>query len=147
LDLLPGIAAYGIDTDPSFTTGYDFLLSKMKANELIQKYLDREQLKLSNHTDGSNQTTGKKITWTGSKVSLIELLYALQSTGVLNYGSVALNDIAIFIENIFGVKLGNYYRVFQEIRIRKKSRTQFLDEMKERLIQKMDYADENPHLL
>jgi hypothetical protein len=145
LDLLPGIAMYGIDTDPSFTTGYDFLLAKMKANELIQRYLDNEMARY-NKPQLSLDENVKKVTWTGSKAALIELLYALQSTGVLNNGTVALNDIAQFIETVFGIKLGNYYRVFQEIRIRKKSRTQFLDEMKERLIQKMDYADENPHI-
>lgn len=145
-ELIPGVESYGVDTDPLFTTGYDFIVAKMQANELLQQYLEQE----IHHLQVAQQVTPhsdklQRISWTASKASLIELVYALQSTGVFNNGKAALSEIAFFLENMFQIKLGNYYRVFQEIRIRKKNRTQFLDEMKDRLIQKMDYTDENPH--
>ena len=38
--------------------------------------------------------------------------------------------------------LGNYYNVFNEIRLRKKNRTSLLDHMREKIIQKMDALDE-----
>lgn len=142
---LPGVATYQIDIDPSFTTGYDFILARMLANERLQVYLETK-LREVEGVERWTETKVNAIAWTGSKASLIELVYALQSTGVLNHGRAALSEIAQWMERIFGVQLGNYYRVFQEIRIRKKSRTQFLDELKDRLIQKMDYDDEHPHL-
>ena len=146
-ELLTEVDAFGVDTDPQFTTGYDFIIAKMKGYELLRQYLETELEKLQQPTlsDPLAQLTGN-LTWTASKAALIELLYALQSSGVLNNGKAALNDVALFLEEVFSIKLGNYYRVFQEIRIRKKSRTQFLDEMKDRLIQRMDYTDENPHI-
>jgi hypothetical protein len=144
-ELLPGIESYGVDTDPSFTTGYDFIVAKMTANDLLKPYLQEELAKIKKASPALPESIpGSRLSWTASKASLIELLYALQCTGVFNHGQAALSDVAVFMENVFQVKLGNYYRVFQEIRIRKKSRTQFLDELRDRLIQKMDYADENP---
>ncbi|MGC4038720.1 MAG: RteC domain-containing protein [Chitinophagaceae bacterium] len=80
--------------------------------------------------------------WTGSKANLIELLYGLQITGVLNQSTATIKDIAGTFEKFFGVELGNVYNTFQEMRLRKKSRLPFLDLMKERLLQKMDEMDE-----
>ena len=144
--LMADLDTQGIDVDPLFTTGYDLLVAKMLVNELYAKHLESEVAKLQYSVPQMYEQVTGKLTWTASKAALIELLYALQSTGVFNHGRVALNEVATFMEQVFHIKLGNYYRVFQEIRIRKKSRTQFLDEIKERLIQKMDYTDENPHI-
>jgi hypothetical protein len=145
--LFPGVELYGVDLDSSFTTGYDFLLAKMAANDLLQPYLENAFTEIqSSQPLNDASTAGQSLSWTASKAALIELLYGLQSSGVFNHGNVSLNEIALFLEQTFKIKLGNYYRVFQEIRIRKKSRTQFLDEMKEKLVQKMDYTDENPHV-
>lgn len=68
----------------------------------------------------------------------------MQTSGSFIKGTVDLKDLAIGFENLFHTDLENYYRVFQEIRIRKESRTTFLDQLKERLIKRMDEADENP---
>ena len=84
----------------------------------------------------------KKLQWTGAKVSLIELIYSLQTTGVINNGTADIKLLTNFFERTFQVDLGNVYNVFQEMRIRKKNRTSFLDQLKERLIQRMDEADE-----
>ena len=81
---------------------------------------------------------------TGSKVALIELLYALQRIGSCNYGKLDLKQLANHFENTFNVELGNSCRVFQEMRIRKTNRTTFLDQLKDRLIRRMDESEENP---
>jgi hypothetical protein len=83
----------------------------------------------------------KKFKWTDSKAALIELLYALQRKGSINNGQAELKDIAQFLEGVFGVDLGNYYRTFQEIRIRKSGRTNYLDQLKATLIRYMDETD------
>ena len=46
------------------------------------------------------------------KVSLIELLYALQSSGSFNGGSVDLKNLATSLENSFNIDLSDYYRVY-----------------------------------
>ena len=72
------------------------------------------------------------------------MLYALQSTGSFNNGSIGIKDLANELQSLFNVDMGNYYRAFQEIRIRKSSRTSFMDQLKNRLIKRMDDSDENP---
>ncbi|MDH7459858.1 RteC domain-containing protein [Chitinophagaceae bacterium 26-R-25] len=71
-------------------------------------------------------------------------MYALQSLVVFNNGAADIKLLATYFERIFTVDLGNYYRIFQEIRIRKGNRTAFLKSLIERLTQRMDDADENP---
>jgi len=80
--------------------------------------------------------------WTGSKAALTELIYALQSGGVLNNGLTPIKEIAENFEKIFQVELGNYYHCFNEIRLRKKNRTALLDHLREKVLQKMDGLDE-----
>jgi hypothetical protein len=80
--------------------------------------------------------------WTGSKVALTELLYAMQASGVLNNGSIGIKETAQNFEKIFQTDLGNYYHCFNEIRLRKKNRTALLDLLREKVIQKMDGLDE-----
>ena len=135
------------ETDLNFTTIYDHKLSRIIAFESLAEFIKESINSLElKHNNGSNENSSRKekITWTGSKVSLIELLYALQSTGSFNRGTIDVKSLATHLEKFFNVELGNYYRVFQEIRIRKASRTAFLDQLKEKLIKRMDESDENP---
>ena len=135
------------ETDLNFTTIYDHKLSKIIAFELLAEYIKEAIHDLENNPgkESNNESSRKKkITWTASKVSLIELLYAIQSTGSINGGTIDVKNLAQNFENHFNIDLGNYYRVFQEIRIRKASRTTFLDQLKEKLENRMNHSDENP---
>ncbi len=141
------LSVEGYETDMNFTTIYDHKISKIIAFELLSAFITTALAKLEIHLDlegGLNSNTQKDISWTSSKVALVELLYALQSAGACNNGNIDLKRLADHLEIVFNVDLGNYYRVFQEMRIRKINRTTFLDQLKERLIQRMDEADENP---
>lgn len=135
------------ETDLNFTTIYDHKISKIIAFELLSEFIKSTLAKLEIQHDlsgGQKSSTQTNVNWTGSKVALVELLYALQSTGSCNNGTIDLKQLASHFEKIFNIDLGNYYRVFQEMRIRKINRTTFLDQLKDRLIQRMDEADENP---
>ena len=83
-----------------------------------------------------------ELNWTASKTDLVELLYAMYSTGVLNHASLELHRLMERFETLFQVNLGNYSRVFQQIRIRKKNRTSFLDQMRDQLLRHMDELEE-----
>ena len=135
------------ETDLNFTTIYDHKISKIIAFELLSEFIKSmlAKLEIQHDLSGSQKTlTQSNVNWTSSKVSLVELLYALQSAGSCNNGTIDLKQLASHFENIFNIDLGNYYRVFQEMRIRKINRTTFLDQLKDRLIQRMDEADEHP---
>ena len=56
-------------------------------------------------------------------------------------GNTSLKDIAFCCETLFNIEIGDFYRIFLEIRNRKKSRTQFLDKLKDKIIKMMDELD------
>lgn len=133
--------------DSSFQTLYDSTLSEFIADEAYCEYLYR-QLAL---VDTIQQTLGfiestpnKGLRWTGSKTALTELIYALYSAGVLNDGNADVKDIVADLSHTFNIDLGNFYRTFQEIRLRKKDRVSFLNQLIDRLEDRMNYWDENP---
>lgn len=129
--------------DTQFCTAQGFKIAKIHAYQRLQDYLEDSLCQLE-QSDGKTQRKNNKqlsLQWTASKTDLIELLYGLQSVGVFNNSQADVKKIAGFLEEVFQVSLGNYYRVFQEIRIRKKSRTGFLDKMRETLVRRMDETD------
>ena len=73
---------------------------------------------------------------------MVELVYALYAGAVYNNGLAEIKEIAETFEQLFQVDLGNYYHVFNEIRLRKKNRTSLLDLLREKVIRKMDALDE-----
>lgn len=132
-------------TDDEFSTSHDSTVAIILAYDLLIVYLKQEIDKLENTSVNLNSfhlQKESKIVWTSQKVNLIELIYALHCTDVINNGSVDIKDIARVTERIFKIDLGDYYRAFLEIRIRKKGRTKFLDTLKESLEKRMDEIDD-----
>ena len=80
--------------------------------------------------------------WTGSKTALIEMIYAVHCTGVINNGKADIKELVNAFEAILNIKLSRFYHTFFEMRLRKTDRTSFLDLMKRSLIKRMDDADE-----
>ncbi len=133
--------------DRFFSTFYDNKIARWLAYQNVVVYIINSIEKLDAidiEPQGNKIFNNSKIQWTGTKASLIELLYAIQSSGSLNNGTIDVKSLAALFESTFNVKLGNFYRTFQEIRIRKISRTTFLDKLKELLVRRMDESDENP---
>jgi len=134
------------ETDLDFTTFYDHKISKIIAFDSLAEFINTSINKIDQKIalSKANPSNTSDLVWTGSKVSLVELLYALQSTGSFNNGSIGIKTLASELQSLFNVDIGNYYRVFQEMRIRKSSRTSFMDQLKDRLVKRMDESDENP---
>lgn len=125
----------GLDIDSRFSTGYDNRLGQILANILIIDFLNNAMRK------AAISATDASLTWTGSKTDLTELIYALHSAGVFNNSNADVKQIARTFEDLFQVSLGNYYRTFQEIRLRKKGRTNFVDELRQSLINRIESSD------
>ena len=85
---------------------------------------------------------GSKLLWTESKIALSELIYAIHSTGAINKGATDINELVKVFEELFHIELGNPYRAFVEMRLRKKDRTRFIDLLRNRLLDRMDDADQ-----
>lgn len=133
-----------VDADPKFSTGYCYKLACIQANTKLLQYLDEMLCNDSsaNQAPISQDYPKPALQWTESKAALVELIYALHTQDVFDKGRVGLKDIAIGFEYMFNVKLGDYYRLFLDIRMRKSGRTKFIDSMKENLLRRMDEIDD-----
>lgn len=123
-----------IDLDERFSTGYDAKLARILANEMLKK--DILELLNTARNEGSTASSST-LTWTGSKTDLIELIYALHSVDVFNNGKGNIKAIALAFGSVFNISLGDYYRTFQDMRIRKKSQTPFLDQLRSKFLQRL----------
>lgn len=142
-DLRHTLDSFYFQADQRFSTSHDYKVARIIANNKIKTYIESEISKLDQKPTKPSSTELKAQNWTGSKVALIELIYALHTEGVFNNGSSELKEVATFFENVFNIDLGQFNRTFLEIRSRKSERTKFLNTLKEKLILRMDDADEN----
>ena len=143
-DIRLTLDTFYFETDPLFSTSHDYKVAKIIANDLLQVYLEDSITSLERKdTNMVTQDFPKvKLYWTESKTALIELIYALHSHGAFENGRADIKDIAASFEFLFGVELGDYYRTFLELRMRKTGRTKFLHSLINSLTKKMDEAEE-----
>jgi hypothetical protein len=86
--------------DEQFATSHDSTVATILAYDLLIVHLKREIDKLENNGNYASLRllqSKTKITWTAHKIYLIELIYALHSTDVINNGTVDIKDIAYFV--------------------------------------------------
>lgn len=143
-DIRLTVDSFFFEADERFSTSHDFKVAKILAHDRLQVYLEEELSNLDRkETSMITQDSPKvKLYWTESKTALIELIYALHSEGAIDNGKADIKDLADMFEHLFNVELGDYYRTFLEIRVRKTGRTKFLDTLKHSLIKRMDEADD-----
>ena len=83
--------------------------------------------------------------WTGAVVEIVELIYALHEMKRIDDGEIAMNELAGFFGELFGIRLDarSLYDAYTDIKRRKgESRTYFLDKLRERLNLRMQRDDE-----
>lgn len=138
--IYPNLESFYFERDPNFSSHCDFKVAKLLANELLRIYLNAEIQKLEEPkhlTDELPRFPKTKETWTRNKVDLVELIYAICEADCFNFGKISLKRLTDYFENVFNVDLGSPYHTYIEIKERA-NRTQFLDELKAKLIAKMD---------
>lgn len=138
-DLKLWLDTYYFESDQTFSTSHDYKVAKIMANDLIQVYIEDQ---LYNTEKDNVQTDLPKLNWTGSKASMIELIYALHYQGVFDNGNADIRLIAKYFENTFNIDLGDFYHTYLELKNRKVNRTKFLDSLRDGLTRKMDEQDE-----
>ena len=88
-DVKLALSSYYFETDTNFSTSHDYKVAKILANDLIQLYLENKLIMIENK--GTNEKSQRqpniKMMWTGSKVALTELLFALHTEGAFNNGA------------------------------------------------------------
>lgn len=133
-----------IATDWLFSTSHDHLIATFIAyNQLILHI--KKQLMMLERPSKDQSINPKRyqsqLRWTGSKRDLVELIYALHASGVLNRGTAPINEIADTFETLLETDLGDYYHTYCELRGRKTRRTKFMELLKTALDTHMDELD------
>ncbi len=82
------------------------------------------------------------LSWTGTKASATELIYALKHSSLIDNGNASLKKIIMWFEKTFSIDLGNTSKVFQEIQSRKMDNLSVFDKLKEAFKKAIDEIDE-----
>jgi hypothetical protein len=126
--------------DPDFSTPRDMLLGKVKAYKLFIEYLKNRLQAITRKPSAIADNPNLK--WTSTKSALTELIYALYYNRVINNGNIDIKEIAIALQSVFHFDLGDFYKIYSEIKSRKISRTKFLDDLSNGLQLQMDSSEE-----
>ena len=134
-----GLNSFVFEIDDQFSTFYDYKVARIIANDLLYNYL---QTKINPDENQylilQNGESTKDLFWTDSKNALIELIYALYSSGVISHGKVGIRKISLIFQILFRIPLGDLHHAFHRMKTRNGSRTAFLDQLKQSLEEYMD---------
>ncbi|UPZ16234.1 RteC domain-containing protein [Flavobacterium humidisoli] len=139
INLNTGLNSFIFEVDTQFSTYYDYKVSRIIADELLYNYLiikinpvDKPDVVLQ------NAESTKDIFWTESKNALIELIYALYTSGAISNGKTGIRKISLIFQMVFRIQLGDIHHAFHRMKERADNRTLFLDQLKSSLDQYMD---------
>jgi len=136
MELSPELYNY----DVNFTTSHDHKVSQILANESLKVYLLNMVNKIGQLPIG--HASKFPLIWSASKVSLVELLYALHLTRCFNAGNIEFSEVIKATEKLLEIDLGNSYKTIGEIKSRKNGRTKFLQLLNDNLNQLFLDGDE-----
>ncbi len=137
--------------DPEFSTPCDYLWAKFMAGGQVIEYLMGKIDILEKGMEVRNDDVAVVVTkpvvvplrWTGEKVHLIELCYALFFSGQIDNGKLGVMEFFAKVGAFFEIDLGIPKRGFEDLKSRKRlSRTHFLEVLQKGLEEKFDAADE-----
>lgn len=134
------------DDDSEFSTGYDCLVARIIAMEMLYAFLSFRRTCLQGGDNGVLINLLKmknSYQWTGTVIELAELIYALDETKSINNGNVPINELAVYIGTLFGMDIRDCYGAYSDMKKRKDdSRTYFIDEMQSKLNKRMELDDD-----
>lgn len=116
-------------------------IAKLYAYQLLKEHIAKIREQPFSHFSETIKTKG--LAWTSTKAALIELIYALHEYGAYNKGQVEIKKIADYFSQVFQVRFANIYKTYEDIRLRKKSPTPFLDALKSALERRIERDNEN----
>lgn len=136
-EISPEIDTLLFEPETEFSTGYDRLVARLIAVELLLAFL----MKRLREPADVEPLPGKEVHWTDKKAAAVEMIYGIHAAGSVDNGKADIIDIVAVFERAFHIDLGDVYHIFIAIRSRKNNRTTYLDLMKEKLLKRMDETD------
>ena len=121
---------------------YDYSVAVILANDKLIEYYEAKIHQINNVCLINHPILQSNLTWSGSKVDLVELIYALHHSKIINAGNVEVKELAVILGKLFNLDIEeNTYRYYQDIKVRKSAKTKFLNTIAENLNQKMIEED------
>ncbi|GAB6013037.1 RteC domain-containing protein [Viscerimonas tarda] len=97
-------------------------------------------MSLQNNSNPLSTVQLEKIQWAGSRMELVELVYALHEAGC--FGKTPLKTVFKIIGKTFDCEIENYYRLFWDVRNRAaEDRAFFLNKLQKTLSEKFIRMD------
>lgn len=133
---------YDFQDEPEFSTGYDRLVARIIATEMLYAHHTTRRRTLSQPKESElSSVLLKEYNWTDKKAAAVELIYALHSAGSINNGQLDIIELVNLFEIVFHIDLSNVYHTFKAIKERKINRTVYLDVMRDRLLKRLEEDD------
>lgn len=131
--------SFFFELDREFSTYYDYKIAQILAFNLIHNFLQyRLEPDRSNPIYDAEIATKKAFSWTHSKNSLIELIYALHISGSLSHGRGSLKNLGSLFEELFEIRLGDIHHAFHQMKFRAGEKASYLHYLKNALEQYME---------
>lgn len=140
IDFLNGINSFSFEIDPLFSTYYDYKVAKILSSEMLNNYFQFRLCDIQKPNSFKSESTilSNELQWSESQNALIELIYALYASKAINNGNLEIRKIAVLFQRLFGINLIDIHHAFHRMKTRSKSRTSYLDKLKESLEKYMD---------
>lgn len=108
-----------INYDSKLCTSHDYNVAIIIANDMLTSYLENKLDELNGTTTGYNPMNNK-ITWTGTKIEMAEMIYGLHYKQMLNNGNIDIKEIARGFSIAFNIDFDEkaLYRCLQDIKKR-----------------------------
>lgn len=118
-----------MDFEEEFATSHGFVLARILASESLYIHL-RKKIQLLENNYAIVDSLLSPIQWKGSKANLVVLMYGLITTGQVDCD---ISTLANQLQKLFDIELKDTYRIWADIKTRKKDLFPWLKEMVEKL--------------
>lgn len=107
-----------INFDSKLSTSHDFNVATIIANDMFTSHLENKLEELNGNNPTTYNPMTNKITWTGTKVDLVEMIYGLYYKKILNNGKADIKEIARSLCFAFNIDIDEkaLYRNLQDIK-------------------------------
>jgi hypothetical protein len=117
-----------INCDKRLCTSHDLKVASIIANDILVIYLEEKIDELNNSSNTKHPAIKSKLTWTGTKIEIVELIYSLYYLKLFNDGEAEIIEIAEEFSRAFNIKLDkSIYRCFTDIKNRPYPKGKFLN--------------------
>ena len=123
-----------INYDLKLCTSHDYSMATMIANDILTNYLENKIEEIENNNTNAQIINHQPLNWSGNKIDLVELIYALHLSKKINNGNSDIKELATNFGKMFNQDLEeNVYRWYIDIKNRKTVRSKFINQLSESL--------------